>query len=128
MSPNHNSSRIVPLGAFFLFIFFILSTAANAQTVYVTRTGEKYHTGGCRYLHSSKIQTTLAEAKADGYDACKVCKPPTVVTATTPKPQPAKTSSDQNGKKAIQCVAYDQNGVRCDQMTTASNGKCAIHK
>ena len=45
-------------------------------TVYVTRTGKKYHREGCRYLASSKIPISLKEAKAKGYTACKVCHPP----------------------------------------------------
>ena len=46
-------------------------------TVYITRTGEKYHRDGCRHLSRSKIATTLKEAVARGYGACSVCKPPT---------------------------------------------------
>lgn len=44
--------------------------------VYITRTGKKYHRGTCRYLRQSKIKTTLAEAKENGYLPCKVCDPP----------------------------------------------------
>jgi biopolymer transport protein ExbD len=43
------------------------------QTVYVTRTGKKYHRDGCRYLAASKIAISLKDAKAKGYTACKVC-------------------------------------------------------
>ncbi|QNL48131.1 hypothetical protein H8S90_15100 [Olivibacter sp. SDN3] len=43
--------------------------------VYVTRTGEKYHRGSCRYLSKSKIETSLKDAQKNGYAACKVCKP-----------------------------------------------------
>lgn len=48
---------------------------AASDVVYVTRTGEKYHKSGCRYLSQSKIKTTRAQAEKDGYTACKVCKP-----------------------------------------------------
>ncbi|HUT05011.1 MAG TPA: thermonuclease family protein [bacterium] len=49
----------------------------NRQTtVYITRTGSKYHRGNCRYLRTSKIPISLAEAKRMGYTPCKVCKPP----------------------------------------------------
>ena len=44
--------------------------------VYVTRTGEKYHRGGCRYLSKSQIPMTLQDAKASGYTPCSVCNPP----------------------------------------------------
>lgn len=44
--------------------------------VYITKTGEKYHANGCRHLSQSKIEITLDDAKSEGYDPCKVCKPP----------------------------------------------------
>jgi hypothetical protein len=47
----------------------------EAVTVYVTRTGKKYHSSGCRYLRKSKIPVTLKEAKRQ-YEPCKVCRPP----------------------------------------------------
>jgi len=46
------------------------------QIVYITKTGKKYHRAGCRYLSQSKISTTLKDAKANGYTACSVCRPP----------------------------------------------------
>lgn len=55
-------------------------TAGGAQaqvtrTVYVTRTGAKYHRDGCRYLSRSKISMSFKDAQAKGYTACKVCQP-----------------------------------------------------
>jgi len=43
------------------------------ETVYVTRTGSKYHRPGCRYLKSS-IPMKLSEAKTR-YSPCSVCRP-----------------------------------------------------
>jgi micrococcal nuclease len=45
-------------------------------TVYVTRTGHKYHRAGCRYLRRSMIAMRLSEAKRQGETACSVCRPP----------------------------------------------------
>jgi hypothetical protein len=44
-------------------------------TVYITRTGAKYHRAECRYLSRSKIAVALAEA-AKYYGPCSVCRPP----------------------------------------------------
>ncbi len=44
-------------------------------TVYITRTGQKYHRIGCRYLSKSCIPVSLNEAKTR-YGACSVCNPP----------------------------------------------------
>ncbi|HWR61222.1 MAG TPA: TadE/TadG family type IV pilus assembly protein [Clostridia bacterium] len=45
------------------------------NTVFITRTGIRYHLGSCRYLRKSKLPIDLEEAKAGGYTPCKVCKP-----------------------------------------------------
>ena len=45
-------------------------------TVYITRTGKKYHRGSCSYLRSSKIPISLKDACARGYTPCSRCKPP----------------------------------------------------
>jgi hypothetical protein len=44
-------------------------------TVYITKTGAKYHNASCRYLRQSKIEIAKKKAIAQGYEACKVCKP-----------------------------------------------------
>jgi len=46
------------------------------STVYITKTGEKYHSSGCRYLSRSCIPILLSVAKAQGYTPCSVCDPP----------------------------------------------------
>lgn len=43
------------------------------ETVYITKTGKKYHLGSCRSLAKSKIEIALAEAKKRGYTACAIC-------------------------------------------------------
>ena len=52
------------------------ATQTKEQTVYITKTGKKYHTATCRYLSRSKYSISLKDAKAQGYTACSVCKPP----------------------------------------------------
>lgn len=43
-------------------------------TVYITRTGKKYHRGSCSYLRYSKIPISLTDAK-QRYSPCSVCDP-----------------------------------------------------
>jgi len=52
------------------------SSSDSEVTVYITKTGAKYHLYGCKYLKKSCIPVTLSQAKAWGYTPCKVCKPP----------------------------------------------------
>jgi micrococcal nuclease len=47
----------------------------QSVTVYVTRTGAKYHRGSCSYLRQSKIAISLDDAKRR-YGACSRCSPP----------------------------------------------------
>lgn len=49
------------------------SSDDQSETVYVTDTGSKYHSAGCRYLKKSQIPMSLSEAKRQGYTACSVC-------------------------------------------------------
>lgn len=50
-------------------------TDNQSVTVYVTKTGSKYHSDGCRYLSKSKIPMSLSDAKRS-YGPCSVCNPP----------------------------------------------------
>jgi hypothetical protein len=45
-------------------------------TVFITRTGARYHRDGCQYLRRSRVPVTLSAAKAAGYTPCHVCIPP----------------------------------------------------
>jgi micrococcal nuclease len=47
----------------------------EAVTVYITRTGTRYHRASCGYLRSSSIPIDLREAKAR-YAPCSRCDPP----------------------------------------------------
>lgn len=69
----------------------------NGRTVYITRTGSKYHFDGCRSLASSKIPTSIAEAVSSGYTPCSICKPPkldalTAENAPAASPPPARSA------------------------------------
>jgi len=41
-------------------------------TVYITKTGKKYHRSGCRYLRRSRIPVALEDARKY-YTPCSVC-------------------------------------------------------
>lgn len=51
------------------------ATEPEEETVYITRTGSKYHRSGCQYLRRSRIPVSLKEAK-QSYGPCSVCRPP----------------------------------------------------
>jgi methylphosphotriester-DNA--protein-cysteine methyltransferase len=59
----------------FIVLFTLLSQLANAQTVYVTEKGKKYHKKNCSVVSEGKKGKDLSEAIKSGYDPCAVCKP-----------------------------------------------------
>ena len=48
---------------------------ADTDTVYITKTGKRYHRAGCSSLRRSQIQISRKDAEARGYTPCRVCKP-----------------------------------------------------
>ncbi len=98
-------------------------TTIGAQTVYITTTGAKYHTGNCRYLSHSKIETELTKALEQGYEACKVCKPTQILNSTK---QETKNKEPEINTIETQCTAKTQKGTRCKR-AASSNGKCWQH-
>jgi len=48
---------------------------AASGTVYVTKTGKKYHRAGCSYLAKSSSPMSKGAAIAAGYTACSRCSP-----------------------------------------------------
>jgi len=48
-------------------------TEPEERTVYITRTGRKYHGRSCQYLRKSRIPISLKEARGQGYTACSRC-------------------------------------------------------
>lgn len=77
-----------------LFVFITLCLFSigklNAQTVYITKNGKKYHAKNCDVAKTGKKGIDLAEAKKQGYEACKVCKPDAVKPKEQPKSKPKK--------------------------------------
>src|SRR4029078_12386978 len=95
------------------FLLFIISLtvisagAVSAQTVYITKTGQKYHTSDCRYLNHSKIAIELKEAIQNGYDACSVCQPPTSSSSSS-----QTVKSEIKRSNSVQCGAITKAGTR----------------
>ncbi len=72
-SSGSSSSGSSSSGSFSSGVAAYSSSDDQSETVYVTNTGSKYHSAGCRYLKKSQIPMSLSEAKRQGYTACSVC-------------------------------------------------------
>ncbi|MFH1231011.1 MAG: hypothetical protein V1709_05885 [Planctomycetota bacterium] len=65
-------------------------------TVYITRTGKKYHRITCRYLSKSCIPIELNSAKSRGYTPCSVCAPPIGLLPSQSDTKTAQKETDSN--------------------------------
>jgi hypothetical protein len=133
--------RIKKSGIYILLLLFLIQGCAFSQeekkVVYITKTGEKYHTEYCQHLRNSSIEIDLTEAKERGYTPCSVCKPgngpsktdsaKTNSSPTTLKAEPVKKTQTTTTSSS-QCSATTKAGSRCKRMTTAANGKCWQHQ
>ena len=118
-------------------LLFIIGLAfslqMNAQTVYTTKTGEKYHTKICHYLKFSKKEITLEKAIELGYKACKVCKPTKTIDGKskikTLQNKEASTKPEIPTKKTVatQCIGKTKVGKRCKRKTKNTSGRCYQH-
>ena len=62
--------------SFVLFaLFYLTVNFSQAQTVYVTETGKKFHMKNCTNAKTGKTGMEYSEAKKKGYTACGICKP-----------------------------------------------------
>ena len=111
--------------AFQLFLFtafFLLAAQLQAQTVYIAKTGAKYHKESCRYAKTGWA-STLSEAKKRGLTACLVCKPSSTETGEAkPLPPSSELSRIEPSKEtkpiqtnSSQCKATTKAGPRCSR-------------
>ncbi|MGN6802353.1 MAG: hypothetical protein ACTHJN_10630 [Ginsengibacter sp.] len=115
----------------FLLLLFVISFIASghtlSQTVYITKTGKKYHVVTCRYLSRSPIPISLSDAIAEGYTPCSVCDPPVKVRGTKSQKVYNANSVLPRRAVAVQCSAKTKSGARCRRMTKSPNGLCWQH-
>lgn len=114
----------------FTFLFLVVNTMYS-QTVYVTKTGVKYHREECMHLSKSSRSIDIKEAIGAGYQACKVCKPiASNSSAKIPQNVVSQTNYSENSSSSstsVQCSGKTQKGLRCKRMTTSSSGRCYQH-
>lgn len=70
----------------------IVNAASGDTTVYITKSGEKYHSDGCSSLKKSKISIALKDAVAKGYSPCSKCNPASLDSTSGSESTKAATS------------------------------------
>lgn len=76
-------------------VMFFMTSKLQAQTVYMTETGKKYHAKNCDLAKTGKTGITLDEAKKKGLEPCKACK----VESTPTIADKPKATSKEKAKK-----------------------------
>ena len=104
-----------------LFLLFSISQL-DAQTVYKTPSGAKYHTATCSTVKNVSEAITLEKAMELGLGACKVCKPVEAYGSGN------KTKQPQGQSETVQCKGKTKAGTRCKHMTKIANGYCFQHQ
>lgn len=78
-----------------LFIISAFASWAEDLTVYITKTGIKYHREGCSSLSKSSIVISLTNAIERGYTPCKICNPPAVARTIAPELAPTRAQQTE---------------------------------
>jgi len=95
--------------------------AVGDDTVYVTKSGKKYHRAGCRLLSQNKIALRLSQARVD-YSACRLC------ASSASSPQKALSHQPDGKTAAVQCWGKTKKGDRCKREAEAGTKYCWQHR
>jgi len=112
-----------------IFLSLILTSFCLSQTVYITKSGKKYHLSTCSSLKSTSIPITLEEAISKGYTACKRCNPDSKLGVTNENlfvpEQKVKSKSEVTSQ---QCEAITKKGTRCSRKAKSGSRYCWQHQ
>src|SRR5829696_8637479 len=98
--------------------FFSAAATLQAQTVYKTPSGKKYHLASCHMVKNVSEAIDVKAAVETGLGPCKICNPSTVSY------QPIISKAQGQGKSTTQCLGNTKSGSRCKHMTSIANGYC----
>lgn len=107
------------------FVAFVLYINVNAQDVYKTPSGKKYHLSSCRMVENvSKKLLGNSDISKYNLAPCKICKPPSTnnyVSSSGYSNKAVGTSS------SVRCKGYTKKRTRCKHKTRLANGYCYQH-
>lgn len=111
----------------------LLIPAFADTTVYITKTGEKYHNAGCSSLSKSSYSISLTDAINKGYTPCAKCNPPTSASSHTHTWNSGVVTKaatcKSEGVKTYTCTDCGVTKTKSIDKLTAhsySNGKCTV--
>ena len=110
----------------FLSLFFV--AFLHAQTVYITKTGKKYHTENCSYLKKSSISIDLKDAVNRGYTPCSRCSPPTLKSEVNSEQSTDLLQNNNTIQDDGRCQAITKAGTRCKRKAQPGSKFCWQHQ
>lgn len=93
-----------------LLIWLIAWLPDQAQTVYKTPSGKKYHIATCRSVKNMSEEISLEEALKAGLERCKICKAKLAKAYATPLQKVQRTTT------GVQCKGLTKSGSRCNTL------------
>ena len=84
----------------FAILFALLYGKTFSQTVYVSSTGQHYHTSACKNVNKNSRSMQVSDALDHGYTPCSTCHPPAKAGKSSAKKKTKKTSSKKTPAKA----------------------------
>ena len=111
---------LFPSVAVLVFFFVSILHAQDDPTVYVTKTGSKYHNAGCSLLRKSAIPMKLSEA-ATKYSPCSRCNPP-LLNSDIKLSRSSKLNDSTTSQRDITDQSQTSKRSGETQIDTISNG------
>jgi len=92
---------------------------------YITKTGSKYHRGGCSYLSKSAILISLEDAKG-GYGPCSRCIGKSSGSYSSGSKSKSSSGSKSKAYKS-RCSATTKKGTQCKRNSKSGSSYCWQH-
>lgn len=116
-------------------LFAVFPVLLFPQETYVgSKNSDKYHLQSCQWAKRISLTNlvtfdTPEAASEAGYVPCKVCKPPSTKSSTTPSSTKEQVKKESSPLKAnTRCTAITKKGTRCKRKAEAGSAYCWQHK
>jgi endonuclease YncB( thermonuclease family) len=99
----------------------LVTMAGLDDTVYVTKTGRKYHYANCRLLSANKMALPLSKARMK-YGPCRLC------AVSAAKADEKNPRLQREKIAASRCAANTKSGARCKRQAEPGSKYCWQHR
>lgn len=108
-----------------ILLFVFITT--QAQSVYRTPSGTKYHLSTCRMIKNVSHKISYRQAAELGLLPCKICTPKEVSAQGFASKIRVGSKEAKGESETKQCRGQTKKSTRCKHRTRNVNGYCAQH-